>query len=298
MARQNINIGSSANDGTGDPLRTAFDKINDNFVELYGTDDDSKTLANNLDVNGHNIISTRSNEDIRILPAGTGGVIASAVRIAGTTISSDDSSQITIAEHMQTTGTLNVAGATTLATSLTLASGATVTGILDEDNMSTNSATQLATQQSIKAYVDATITAQDLDITSDSGSIAIDLDSEQLTIAGGTGLASTGSGNTITMAIDSTVTTLTGTQTLTNKTLTSPTINSPTITTLTATALNLTDSSIVFEGSTADAHETTLTVVDPTADRVITIPNESGTLLTSASAATNAFSTALAAALG
>ena len=56
MARQNINIGSSANDGTGDPLRTAFDKINDNFVELYGTDDDSKTLANNLDVNGHNII--------------------------------------------------------------------------------------------------------------------------------------------------------------------------------------------------------------------------------------------------
>ena len=34
MARQAINIGSSANDGTGDPLRTAFDKINDNFVEL------------------------------------------------------------------------------------------------------------------------------------------------------------------------------------------------------------------------------------------------------------------------
>ena len=34
MARQPINIGSSANDGTGDPLRTAFDKINDNFVEL------------------------------------------------------------------------------------------------------------------------------------------------------------------------------------------------------------------------------------------------------------------------
>ena len=35
MAKQTINIGSSANDGTGDPLRTAFDKINDNFTELY-----------------------------------------------------------------------------------------------------------------------------------------------------------------------------------------------------------------------------------------------------------------------
>ena len=95
-----------------------------------------------------------------------------------------------------------------------------------------------------------------------------------------------------------TIVTTTATQTLTNKTLTSPTLNSPTITTLTATALNLTDASIVFEGATADAHETTLTVTDPTADRTITLPNETGTLITSASAATNAFSIALAAALG
>lgn len=35
MAKQTINIGASANDGTGDPLRTAFDKVNDNFNELY-----------------------------------------------------------------------------------------------------------------------------------------------------------------------------------------------------------------------------------------------------------------------
>ena len=92
--------------------------------------------------------------------------------------------------------------------------------------------------------------------------------------------------------------TLTGTETLTNKTLTSPTINTPTITNVTATNLTLTDASIVFEGATADDYETTLTVVDPTADRTVTIPNETGTLITSASAATNAFSIALAAALG
>ena len=35
MAQQTINIGTVANDGTGDPLRTAFDKVNDNFTELY-----------------------------------------------------------------------------------------------------------------------------------------------------------------------------------------------------------------------------------------------------------------------
>ena len=108
MARQTINIGSSANDGTGDPLRTAFDKINDNFTELYGTDGDSNTLAGDLDVNGHRITSTRSNEDIILAPAGTGSVIASALKFNGTTISSDDSTQITIAENIQTTGTLNV----------------------------------------------------------------------------------------------------------------------------------------------------------------------------------------------
>jgi hypothetical protein len=237
MARQNINIGSSANDGTGDPLRTAFDKINDNFIELYGADGDSNTLANNLDVNGHNIISTRSNEDIKILPAGTGGVIASAVRIAGTTISSDDSTQITIAENVQTTGTLNVSGTATIdgalssGTSLTLATGATVTGI-DNGTLATGSATLLATQGAIKTYVDSQVTAQDLDFsTDDSTALSIDLDSESLQFSGGNGINTSGSGNTVTIAIDTgTVATLTDTQVLTNKTLTAPTINGATMT--------------------------------------------------------------------
>lgn len=35
MSRLNINVGQTPNDRTGDPLRTAFEKINDNFQELY-----------------------------------------------------------------------------------------------------------------------------------------------------------------------------------------------------------------------------------------------------------------------
>ncbi len=102
----------------------------------------------------------------------------------------------------------------------------TVTDILDEDNMASDSATALATQQSIKAYVDATITAQDLDFQADSGgALNIDLDSETITFTGGTGIDTSGSGNAVTFAIDSTVATLTGSQTLTNKTLTSPVLN-------------------------------------------------------------------------
>jgi len=258
MARQTVSIGSSANDGTGDPLRTAFTKINANFSELYGDtaeandilDDTTPQLGGNLDINGFNITSARSNENIRVIPngtgtvelesnvnvtgnlvatgditangninlgnaagdqtkvtgvfeadqlqidgttltstvtngsvtiqgnatggvnvaditindnkisasntnsnlelsaAGTGDVIVGAVRVHGTTISSDDSTKVTIAEAVDVTGALKSN------TSLALATGATVTGILDEDAMGTNSATQLATQQSIKAYAD------------------------------------------------------------------------------------------------------------------------------------------------
>jgi hypothetical protein len=96
----------------------------------------------------------------------------------------------------------------------------TVTDILDEDNMSSNSATALATQQSIKAYVDTQLTAEDLDFQADSGgALSIDLDSETLTFTGGTGIDTSGSGNAVTFAIDSTVATLTGSQALTNKTI-------------------------------------------------------------------------------
>ena len=74
--------------------------------------------------------------------------------------------------------------------------------------------------------------------------------------------------------LSGTVVGTTDTQTLTNKTLTSPTITTPTISSLT-----LGDGNIVFEGATANAFETTLTVVDPTADRTVTIPDATTTLV-------------------
>lgn len=123
------------------------------------------------------------------------------------------------------TGTIVLKDSTDILTNKTLTSAVLNTAVsgsavLDEDNMDSNSATQLATQQSIKAYVDAQVSSSDLDFQADSGgALSIDLDSETMTFTGGTGIDTSGSGNAVTFAIDSSVATLTGTQTLTNKTI-------------------------------------------------------------------------------
>ena len=173
-------------------------------LHLDGTANIDSLVADTADINGGTV-------DNAII----GGSTAAA--ITGTTLVANTS--------------LNIAG-----------DGATVTGIKDEDDMSSNSATKLATQQSIKAYVDSQVTAQDLDFQADSGgALSIDLDSETMTFTGGTGIDTSGSGNTVTFAIDSTVATLAGTQTFTNKTLTSPKINEDVAVTATATEINLLD---------------------------------------------------------
>ena len=72
---------------------------------------------------------------------------------------------------------------------------------LDEDDMSSNSATKGVTQQSVKAYVDATVTAEHLEVSADSGSnIEIDLDSEVLDIEGGEGIDTTTGTNKVTIS--------------------------------------------------------------------------------------------------
>ena len=121
------------------------------------------------------------------------------------------------------TTTLDVNADADISGTLKIGSGATVSTILDEDNFASDSATALATQQSIKAYVDAVTTslnAQDLDFQGDSGgALNIDLDTETLTVAGGTGIDTVGSGNTLTISIDGTVVTGSSTDTFTNKTI-------------------------------------------------------------------------------
>jgi hypothetical protein len=155
---------------------------------------------------------------------------------------------------------------------------------LDEDNMASNSATKLASQQSIKAYVDSQVTASELDIAPDSGSVQnIDLDDEVLTFSGGNALTTSASGSTVTMSVDSSIVLLAANQTLANKTFTEAVINELTFASGTSiTGLKMGATGIVFEGSTTDNYETTLTAAEPKQDNVITIPDASFTLLTTA----------------
>jgi len=149
MAQQTLNVGSNANDGTGDTLRSAMTKVNDMFTELYlspltGGDlsfsgnEISATRSNEdlvftpsgtgaisfpaIRINDNNIEGIRSNENINLRPNGTGSVVFGAVKFRGTTLSSDDSTAININDGLIVDGTMNVSGAATLSGATNLSS--------------------------------------------------------------------------------------------------------------------------------------------------------------------------------
>src|SRR5210317_1667190 len=141
-----------------------------------------------------------------------------------TTVSDDT---ITIAVD----GTVATASSTTTFTNKTFDANGTgnsisnievadfASGVIDTDISSVSASDDtLASAKAIKAYVDSQVTAIDVDIAADTGTIAI-TDAETLTFTGGTGIDTSATGNAVTFAIDSSVTTNTGTQTLTNKTI-------------------------------------------------------------------------------
>ena len=247
MAKQSIDLGTTPNDGTGSNLRVGGDIINDNFNEVYTTLGDGSDLAFDITgvSNGQTLVYNSSTSKFE---AGTAAGGSFTLRDSSSTtqlISDSDILNVVgsggITATVSATDTLTIAAGSSIATltgsqvltnktltSPVLNTGVSGTAILDEDTMSSNSDTQLATQQSIKAYVDneisglsSTLTIRDDSSTTDNVTIGTDT----LSFAGGTGITSVVSDNTVTFNIDSTVATLTGSQVLTNKTLTSAVLN-------------------------------------------------------------------------
>ena len=227
MAKQTLNIGTNANDGTGDNLRSAMQKVNENFTDLYsapGISTDTLTFAGNeitavrsnddivfkpagtgavlfpaIMINDNNIEGTRSNEDINLLPSGTGSVVFGAISISGTTFSSSDSATININEGLVVDGTLSVSGTTTFSGAISAGSGTTIGNLTLADGSITDSSgaitfgnENLTTTGTITAATGSTLgnlTLANGSITDSSG--AITFNDENLsttgTIAGATG---------------------------------------------------------------------------------------------------------------
>ena len=155
MAQEVINIGAIADDGTGDTIRGAGIKINNNFTELYADPLVATTLGFNqneisstesnadivlkpsgtgsvlfpaIRINDNNIEGTRSNEDLILRANGSGSLVVDGIGISGTTITAIDSSIVNINENLTVDGTLS-AGATTFAGTVQIGSTLDVAGL-------------------------------------------------------------------------------------------------------------------------------------------------------------------------
>ena len=167
-----------------------------------------------------NWIDPKANLDVRyarlsgISTSAIGGVVdTNSLKVTGITTLSGGN--VVVDNDLRVTGVTTAAnvvvtGVSTIATlKVGTGAGATVgvTTILDEDTFVSNSNEALATQQSIKAYVDAQVTAQDLDGTADTGTFVVDLDSQLLGVVGTTNeIYTIGSGQTVTVGLDTNVT--------------------------------------------------------------------------------------------
>lgn len=269
---------------------------------LSATGTIDKWLPGNLQLTANTLSSTDTNGNINITPNGTGKTVISNAYIGDVNTS--------LAEYIYDT----VGGAVTGGTGITITNS-------DPNNTSTVSITNtgvtagsyggassipvltINAQGQITAASTANI-ATSLGIAGDSGTDTIALATDTLTFAGGTGIDSVvnSATNTVTFNIDSTVATLTGTQTLTNKTInladntltatsaqlataitdetgsgslvfaTSPTLVTPTLGVATATSINKV-------AITAPASSATLTIADGktlTASNTLTLTGTDG----------------------
>ena len=208
-----------------------------NFVGLKAPD----SIASNLTLT----LPSSDGSNGQVLGTNGSGVLSfvsttsSIEGASDTNISSASSGQILVHDGSDSFDNVSVSGDATLASNgaLTISANAVQLGnidfFVDEDNMASNSDVKVPSQQSVKAYVDSQLTAQDVDFAGDSGTGAVDLDSQSLTIAGTANeIETSASGQTLTVGLPNNVTvgnnlTVTGNLTVNG---TTTTVNSTTTT--------------------------------------------------------------------
>jgi len=239
---------SVATSDTLETFRTTFNSLGTevgDLTDLSTANKSSVVAAINEAIGGVNNFTIRDSSSTTqtiiggdtLNVIGSGGITATVSATDTLTIAADSSITTLTGSQVLTNKTL---------TSAVLNIGISGTALLDEDTLSSNSATQVATQQSIKAYVDteignlsSTLTIRDDSSTTDNVTVGTDI----LSFAGGTGITSAVTDNTVTFDIDSTVATLAGSQVLTNKTINSSS-NTLTISGSEATLSNIANGSL------------------------------------------------------
>ena len=103
MTKQRIQIGA-INSGSGDTLRAAMIKINNNFDELYDLQGQDSS-GQGIDINGNTITSNFEDTDITLSPNGTGDIVMDGDLVV-TVIKSDDSTEVKISDSLNVTGTV------------------------------------------------------------------------------------------------------------------------------------------------------------------------------------------------
>ena len=301
MPKQLIDRGTIANDGTGDTIRVGAGKVNDNFNEIYNAIGDGSTLISGTIISDIST-ATLSNKTINS-NANTLTIALGEISLTGTTtqfnsaLSDDDfvalTNSVTLTNKTIDGGNntlqnipnsaLDSIGNSAL-TNSSISIGGVTLNLGDTDAtpaLDLSDATNYPTSS-----LSGTITNAQLD-----GSIANDkLANSSITVSDGGNSTATALGGTITFsgtANEVTVTESSGTVTISlpdnvtignNLTVTGNLSVSGTTTTVDSTTVSI-QNAFVFEGATADSFETTLTTVDPTSDRTISLPNATGTIV-------------------
>ena len=158
MAIQTINIGTIANDGTGDDLREAFVKVNNNFTELNARSTESTTVAN-LGSAGEGVFGQISGTELQFKKIVAGSAISLAANANAITINSTATGLPSVQIFADNNNiTLDSNG-----NALTLAGGGTTTTNLSGTTLTISSVTSVQTDTDPK--LTATLNAQTNNIT-------------------------------------------------------------------------------------------------------------------------------------
>ena len=267
----------------GTVTATAFSGSGASLTGVDVVNDTSPQLGGNLDLNGNDIVTT-SNADLELAPNGTGHVTVKGNTNQGAiqfNCENNSHGQILkAAPHSESaSNTLTLPSTGGDVNLVSTASTATLTNKTFGDNVSfgDNNITNVGdiAIDSISADgTDINVAVSDNSATAftiKQGSdnyLVVDTANSSESVAIGTGI----SGTAVSIGHTTSETTVND-----NLTVTGDLTVSGTTTTVDSTTINV-QNTLVFEGSTANEHETTLTTVDPTGDRTISLPNQSGTL--------------------